>query len=136
MSSYAAIDLGATSGRVLRGTLDGGRVELEEVHRFDNRPVRLPDGLRWNLLHLFTECVAGLRRTGWGVVREVSGVLRLVDCGVVRTVSAGKEFSTRLARIYHELAKVLGRCKPDEAAIEQFECPATRKKTESLAEVR
>ena len=76
MSSYAAIDLGAGSGRVLRGTLDRGRVELEEVHRFDNRPVRLPDGLRWNLLHLFTECLAGLRRAGavegvgvdtWGV---------------------------------------------------------------------
>lgn len=61
----------------------------------------------------------GSQRTGWGVVREVSGVLRLVDCGVVRTASAGKEFSARLARIYHELAKVLGRCKPDEAAIEQ-----------------
>src|SRR4051812_32803525 len=76
LSSYAAVDLGATSGRVVRGSLDGGRVELEEVHRFDNRPVRLPDGLRWNLLHLFTETLAGLRRAGglagvgvdtWGV---------------------------------------------------------------------
>ena len=76
MSRYAAIDLGATSGRVLTGTLDDGRVALEEVHRFDNRPVRLPDGLRWNLLHLFTESLEGLRRAGavdgigvdtWGV---------------------------------------------------------------------
>ena len=76
MSSYAAIDLGAGSGRVVRGTLDGGRIELEEAHRFDNRPVRLPDGLRWNLLHLFTECLEGLRHAGavdgigvdtWGV---------------------------------------------------------------------
>lgn len=32
----------------------------------------------------------GSQRTGWGVVREVSGVLRLVDCGVVRTASARK----------------------------------------------
>ena len=69
MSSYAAVDLGATSGRVVRGSLDGGRVELEEVHRFDNRPVRLPDGLRWNLLHLFTETLDGLRRAG-----ELAGV--------------------------------------------------------------
>ena len=61
----------------------------------------------------------GSQRTGWGVVREISGVLHLVDCGVVRTASAGREFSDRLARIYHELAKVLARCKPDEAAIEQ-----------------
>ena len=62
----------------------------------------------------------GSQRTGWGVVRETSGVLRLVDCGVVRTAAAGGEFSERLARIYRELGKVLTRCKPDEAAIEQI----------------
>ena len=62
--AYAAIDLGATSGRVVTGRLEGGRVALREVHRFPNRPVRLPDGLRWNLLHLFTEALAGLRRAG------------------------------------------------------------------------
>ncbi|MGE9984366.1 crossover junction endodeoxyribonuclease RuvC [Desulfovibrio sp. SGI.169] len=61
----------------------------------------------------------GSQRTGWGVVREISGVLHLVDCGVVRTAPAGKEFSDRLARIYHELTRALSRCKPDEAAIEQ-----------------
>jgi rhamnulokinase len=74
--AYAAIDLGATSGRVLTGTLDGGRVALREVHRFPNRPVHLPDGLRWNLLHLFTEALDGVRAAGplrgvgvdsWGV---------------------------------------------------------------------
>jgi rhamnulokinase len=69
LTDYAAVDLGATSGRVVRGSLYGGRVALEEVHRFDNRPVRLPDGLRWNLLHLFTETLEGLRRAG-----EVHGV--------------------------------------------------------------
>ena len=62
--AYAAIDLGATSGRVVTGRLDGERMTLEEVHRFPNRPVRLPDGLRWNLLHLFTEALEGLRRAG------------------------------------------------------------------------
>src|ERR671917_809438 len=74
--AFAAIDLGASSGRVVTGRLDGGRVTLREVHRFPNRPVRLPDGLRWNLLHLFTESLEGLRRSGplrgvgvdtWGV---------------------------------------------------------------------
>ncbi len=76
MTSYAAVDLGATSGRVVTGRLDGARMVLEEVHRFPNRPVHLPDGLRWNLLHLFTEALEGLRRAGrvdgvgvctWGV---------------------------------------------------------------------
>ena len=60
--AYAAVDLGAESGRVVVGRLDGARVDLEVVHRFANRPVRLPDGLRWNLLALFTETLDGLRR--------------------------------------------------------------------------
>src|SRR3954465_13207893 len=51
---YAAIDLGASSGRVVVGRFDGERISLQELHRFANRPVRLPDGLRWNLLPLFT----------------------------------------------------------------------------------
>jgi rhamnulokinase len=58
--AFAAVDLGAESGRVVVGRLEDGRVELEVVHRFANRPVELPDGLRWNLLHLFTETLDGL----------------------------------------------------------------------------
>ena len=61
MTDFAAIDLGAESGRVVRGSFDGERIALEVAHRFQNRPVRLPDGLHWNLLALFTEAVDGLR---------------------------------------------------------------------------
>lgn len=56
----AAIDLGASSGRVVLGRLSPGRVELEVVHRFENRPLRLPDGLHWNLPSLFEEALCGL----------------------------------------------------------------------------
>jgi rhamnulokinase len=45
----------------VRGTLDGARVTLSVAHRFANRPVALPDGLRWNLLSLFAEVLEGLR---------------------------------------------------------------------------
>jgi rhamnulokinase len=45
VSVYLAVDLGAESGRVVRGTLDDGRLTVEEVHRFANRPIALPDGL-------------------------------------------------------------------------------------------
>lgn len=58
--TFGAVDLGADSGRVFRGTLENGRIELQEVHRFRNRPVRLPDGLHWNLLELFDESRRGL----------------------------------------------------------------------------
>jgi len=61
LTEFAAIDLGASSGRVVLGRFDGSVMALEECHRFPNRPVRLPDGLHWNLLHLFTEAVDALR---------------------------------------------------------------------------
>src|ERR671914_986449 len=72
--AFAAIDLGAESGRVVLGRLHGERASLEVVHRFPNRPVPLPDGLRWNLLALFREALEGLRR--------VAGETRLSGVGV------------------------------------------------------
>ena len=39
MPTFAAVDLGATSGRVVNVTVDAGTVELDEVHRFPNAPV-------------------------------------------------------------------------------------------------
>src|SRR4051812_32741657 len=61
LAEFAAIDFGASSGRVVCGRFDGNVVALEDCHRFANRPVRLPDGLHWNLLQLFTEAVGALR---------------------------------------------------------------------------
>jgi rhamnulokinase len=75
LTEFAAIDLGASSGRVVLGRLAGDRMRLEELHRFANRPVRLPDGLRWNLLHLFTEAVGALHgRSLDGIAVDTWGV--------------------------------------------------------------
>jgi len=52
---FLAIDLGAESGRAILGTLDRDRLALEELHRFQNTPVRLPTGLYWDTLRLFHE---------------------------------------------------------------------------------
>ena len=57
----AAVDLGASSGRVMVGRVAPGELELTEVHRFPNEPVRLPDGLHWDILRLYREVLAGLR---------------------------------------------------------------------------
>ncbi len=53
--NYLAVDLGAESGRGILGRLEDGRVHLSEVHRFPNSPVRLPDGLHWDVLRLLAE---------------------------------------------------------------------------------
>ncbi len=62
----AAVDLGAESGRVLVGTFDGGRLALEDVHRFPNVPVTVGGTLEWDALRLLGDITAGLRRAGAG----------------------------------------------------------------------
>lgn len=64
MSHFLAFDLGAESGRAMLGRLEQSRLELEELHRFPNQPVRLPDGLYWDSLRLFHEIREGLRVAG------------------------------------------------------------------------
>ncbi len=46
--TYIAIDLGASSGRVVAGSVDGSLLELSEVHRFSTAPVEL-DGAYWRM---------------------------------------------------------------------------------------
>lgn len=58
---YLALDLGAESGRAMLAHLANHRVELTEVHRFPNVPVRLHTGLYWDSLRLFHEMCEGVR---------------------------------------------------------------------------
>jgi rhamnulokinase len=57
-----AIDLGASSGRVIAGIVSDGKLELQEIHRFGNPAVELPSGLYWNILGLFHEILTGLKK--------------------------------------------------------------------------
>ena len=63
----AAVDLGATSGRVIVGAVEGDRLRMRTAHRFPNTPVETPDGLHWNILELYRNVVEGLGTA----VREV-----------------------------------------------------------------
>jgi rhamnulokinase len=64
MNRFLAFDLGAESGRAILGTLSEGCISLEELHRFLNQPVRLPDGLYWDTFRLFHDIREGLRVAG------------------------------------------------------------------------
>jgi rhamnulokinase len=55
-----AIDLGAGSGRVVAGIYDGARLELIELNRFPNDPVKAGDGSHWNLENLFGHIKKGI----------------------------------------------------------------------------
>ncbi|QDT06335.1 Rhamnulokinase [Rubripirellula lacrimiformis] len=59
--AYLAVDLGASSGRVIAGVLIDGKLTLEAVHRFANDPVRVQDSLQWDLIGLWKEIQTGLR---------------------------------------------------------------------------
>lgn len=58
-----AVDLGASSGRVITGIVSEGKLTLTEIHRFANPPVELPSGLYWNILGLFHEIMIGLKKS-------------------------------------------------------------------------
>lgn len=58
--AVAAVDLGATSGRVMIGRIGPQTLDLELVSRFPNGPVETPEGLRWDFDALFENVVRGL----------------------------------------------------------------------------
>jgi rhamnulokinase len=62
--TFAAVDLGASSGRVMLGRVGPDLLELTEAHRFPNRPVRVRSTLHWDVLSLYQGVLDGLRAAG------------------------------------------------------------------------
>lgn len=83
--NMAAVDLGASSGRVLLVRFDGYQPSLEEVYRFANRPVMLQGHRFWNILTLWDETLTGLRkaRTLVGTLDSIGVDTWGVDYGLV-----------------------------------------------------
>lgn len=63
MSTVVAVDLGATSGRVIAGRVEGGIVRHEVITRFPNGPVEHGDGLHWDVTGLYRHVKDGLSET-------------------------------------------------------------------------
>jgi rhamnulokinase len=64
MTAFAAVDLGASSGRVMVAEVGDDRLDLTEVHRFANTPVTVAGTLHWDILALYREILDGLRAAG------------------------------------------------------------------------
>jgi rhamnulokinase len=58
--NFLALDFGASNGRAIIGSFDGLRLNLSEVHRFDNRPVYMGKTFYWDFLRLFSELKIGI----------------------------------------------------------------------------
>ena len=57
---YLAVDLGASSGRTIVGTLDNGKLTLKEMNRFWNGPTEIGGTLYWDFVHLFRSIKEGI----------------------------------------------------------------------------
>ena len=62
--AFAAVDLGASSGRVMVGRVTPDSLTLDPVHRFANQPVRAGGTLHWDILALYRGVLDGLRKAG------------------------------------------------------------------------
>jgi len=61
---YFAVDLGATSGRTILGTLVGGKLEQEELTRFPNNLIETGGHFYWDIYALYLEMIKGLQIVG------------------------------------------------------------------------
>ncbi len=61
MKRALAIDLGASTGRAILGTLEGGRLTLREIHRFENCPKEKDGAFRWDLDELMADIRLALK---------------------------------------------------------------------------
>jgi len=87
MVHVAAVDLGASSGRVVLGEVGPDRLRLEVVARLANDPVRTDDGLHWDLSGLYDAALGGLQAAVSASPEPLAGVAIdswAVDYGLLR----------------------------------------------------
>jgi rhamnulokinase len=72
--TVAAVDLGASAGRVVTGRAGPGLLELREAHRFPNVPVRAGGTLHWDILSLYREVTTGLAAAAAGTTLASAGI--------------------------------------------------------------
>lgn len=62
--AFAAVDLGASAGRVMLAGAGPGELKLTEVRRFPNRPAAAAGTLHWDIRGLYRSIIGGLREAG------------------------------------------------------------------------
>lgn len=73
-ANFLAMDLGASSGRVMLGEWDGVRFGLRELHRFTNGPVSVGGHLYWDVLRLWQEIKVGMARYAAGYDQPLASI--------------------------------------------------------------
>jgi len=110
--TVAAVDLGASGGRVICGRLDGGRLEITEAGRFANVPVTAGGTLHWDILRLYRGVLEGLRAAATAGPLDSAGIDSWgVDYGLLDRAGAllGNPVHYRDARTTGVMESVLAR---------------------------
>ncbi|MDR3119325.1 MAG: rhamnulokinase [Mediterranea sp.] len=85
---FFAVDLGATSGRTVVGSLDGGELKTEEINRFPNRLIEVQGHYYWDIYELYRQIVEGLKAAG---ARHIGIASIGIDTWGVDFVCVGKD---------------------------------------------
>ena len=114
--NFAAVDLGASSGRVILATISDGKINLEEIHRFADPIIEMQGHFFWDFPAIYKSVIEGLAKIAergveiesigidtWGVdfalFGEDGGLLRLPYCyRDPHTVGAPDKFFERMPR--------------------------------------
>ena len=83
LTAFAAVDLGASSGRVILGKISNEKIEYEEVHRFGNGPFERGDGLYWDIDSLKANVLEGLAKLADSGVVSIGVDSWAVDYGLI-----------------------------------------------------
>lgn len=63
MTKYSlAVDIGASSGRLILGHIEDGKLQLNEIHRFENNIVKKKEHFCWDIETLFSEIKTGIKK--------------------------------------------------------------------------
>lgn len=114
--SVAAVDLGASSGRVMLGRVGPGQLQLEERARFANEPVREDGTLRWDVAGLWSAVLDGLRACAADRPQGIGIDSWAVDYGLLDASGSllGDPFHYRDARTDGVLQQVVRQVPEDE----------------------
>jgi sugar (pentulose or hexulose) kinase len=74
LQKFLAFDFGAESGRAILGKLDGKKISLEEIHRFQNQQISVSDHMHWDMPYLFEELKRGLTAAAQKGHTDLSGL--------------------------------------------------------------
>ncbi len=72
--NYIAVDLGAESGRVMLGCISGEKLSIEEIHRFENRPLSENNSLRWDFFGILSQIKTGIKKAVDQTNGEICGI--------------------------------------------------------------